>query len=105
MVGFRNAVNGTAIRNWWDNGSNQIAFCRGTSGFVAFNGDQTDLRADLNTCLPAGKYCDVISGNLENGKCTGKIVNVQQNSKAYIEISKGEDDGVLATHIWVSSFY
>ncbi|XP_003494475.1 alpha-amylase [Bombus impatiens] len=99
MVRFRNAVKGTSIKNWWDNGSNQIAFCRGNSGFVAFNNDRNDLRATLKTCLPPGQYCDVISGNLENRRCTGKVVNVQQNGDAYIEISKGEEDGVLAIHV------
>ncbi|XP_076759059.1 alpha-amylase [Xylocopa sonorina] len=98
MVHFRNAVRGTSVNNWWDNGSNQIAFCRGNRGFIAINGDQYDLRTNLNTCLPAGRYCDVISGSLVNGRCTGKVVNVQSNGQAYIEITKGEDDGVLAIH-------
>ncbi|KAF3428680.1 hypothetical protein E2986_14110 [Frieseomelitta varia] len=102
MVRFRNVVHGTTVNNWWDNGSNQIAFCRGNSGFVAFNGDQNDLRTTLKTCLPAGTYCDVISGNLKDGRCTGKVVNVQQNGNAYIEILKGEEDGVLAIHVKVS---
>ncbi|XP_070169478.1 alpha-amylase 4N-like isoform X1 [Polyergus mexicanus] len=31
MVRFRNAVNKTSINNWWDNGQNQIAFCRGNA--------------------------------------------------------------------------
>lgn len=99
MVRFRNVAHGTTVNNWWDNGSNQIAFCRGNSGFVAFNGDQNDLRTTLKTCLPAGTYCDVISGNLENGRCTGKVVNVQGNGDAYIEILKTEKDGVLAIHV------
>ncbi|XP_017788498.1 PREDICTED: alpha-amylase [Habropoda laboriosa] len=99
MVRFRNTVKGAGVNNWWDNGSNQIAFCRGNRGYVAFNGDQQDLKATLKTCLPAGRYCDVISGSLQNRSCTGKVVNVQQNGNAYIEITKGEDDGVLAIHV------
>ncbi|XP_026669761.1 alpha-amylase-like isoform X2 [Ceratina calcarata] len=99
MVRFRNTVKGTDVNNWWDNGSNQIAFCRGNAGFVAFNADQYDLNTNLKTCLPAGQYCDVISGSLQNGKCTGKTVNVQQNGEARIEIPKGADDGVLAIHV------
>jgi len=39
MVGFRNAVEGTDINDWWDNGSNHIAFCRGNKGFIAFNNE------------------------------------------------------------------
>nr|XP_034178282.1 alpha-amylase-like [Osmia lignaria] len=98
MARFRNAVRGTGVNNWWDNNSNQIAFCRGNAGFIAINGDRSDLRATLHTCLPAGQYCDVISGNLVNGRCTGKVVNVQGNGSAQIEIRQGEDDGVLAIH-------
>lgn len=104
MVRFRNLVKGTRIDNWWDNGSNQIAFSRGCSGFVAFNGDQYDLRRTLKVCLPAGRYCDVISGNLEKGRCTGKVVTVQSDGNAEIEIGAGEEDGVLAIHVEVSSF-
>ncbi|XP_003704434.3 alpha-amylase isoform X2 [Megachile rotundata] len=98
MVRFRNVVRGTNVVNWWDNNGNQIAFCRGNAGFIAINGDRSDLRATLNTCLPAGQYCDVISGDLVNGRCTGKVVNVQSNGQAQIEIMQGEDDGVLAIH-------
>jgi alpha-amylase len=32
MVGFRNAVGGAAVGNWWSNGNNQIAFGRGAAG-------------------------------------------------------------------------
>lgn len=104
MVRFRNLVKGTKIDNWWDNGSNQIAFSRGCSGFVAFNGDQYDLKKNLKVCLPPGQYCDVISGNLEKGRCTGKIVTVGSDGNANIEIGAGEEDGVLAIHVKVSEF-
>lgn len=50
------------------------------------------------TCLPAGTYCDVISGSKEGGSCTGKSVTVGGDGKAYIEITTMEDDGVLAIH-------
>jgi len=41
-------VLGTVVSNWWDNGDEQIAFCRGGNGFIAFN-DQynTDLIVNL----------------------------------------------------------
>lgn len=50
------------------------------------------------TCLSAGTYCDVISGNLSNGKCTGKSVTVGSDGKALITIGNSEDDGILAIH-------
>lgn len=64
MVAFRNATNGEAVTNWWDNGSNQIAFGRGDKGFVVINRDENNsLQQELATGLPAGEYCDVISGD------------------------------------------
>ncbi|XP_017466646.1 PREDICTED: alpha-amylase-related protein [Rhagoletis zephyria] len=98
MVGFKNAVRGTQVTNWWDNDDNQIAFCRGKRGFIAFNGNSWDLKQHLNTCLPAGVYCDVISGGLVNGNCTGKSVVVNDSSYADIELGPDEFDGVLAIH-------
>ncbi|XP_076240165.1 alpha-amylase 1-like [Calliopsis andreniformis] len=98
MVHFRNAVAGTGLTNWWDNGSNQIAYGRGNAGFIAFNGDNWDMKVTIRTSMPAGTYCDVISGSLENGRCTGKVVTVQSNGNVYIEILKNEMDGVLAIH-------
>lgn len=52
----------------------------------------------LQTCLPQGTYCDVISGASEGGSCTGKTVTVGSDGTAYIEILNSEDDGVLAIH-------
>lgn len=39
MVIFRNVVDGEPFSNWWDNGSNQVAFGRGNKGFIIFNND------------------------------------------------------------------
>jgi alpha-amylase len=98
MAKFRNVAHGTDVNDWWDNGNNQIAFCRGDRGFVAFNNDNYDLKETLQTCLPAGTYCDVISGDVDAGGCTGKSVTVGGDGTAYIEILTSEDDGVLAIH-------
>lgn len=32
MVSFANQVRGTGVNDWWDNGANKIAFCRGNQG-------------------------------------------------------------------------
>ncbi|VDM70423.1 unnamed protein product [Strongylus vulgaris] len=40
----------------------------------------------FQTTLPAGQYCDVYNGRLENGNCTGKIINVGSNGIAHIVI-------------------
>jgi len=52
----------------------------------------------FQTCLPAGNYCDVISGSKSNNTCTGKTVNIGSDGRAYIEILHYEEDGVLAIH-------
>lgn len=98
MVGFRNAVEGTEISNWWSNSDQQIAFCRGSKGFIAFT-NSGDIAQSMYTCLPEGVYCDVISGELTSGACTGKTVTVGSDGYGYISLSSSEDDGVLAIHV------
>ncbi|XP_067628768.1 alpha-amylase 4N-like [Eurosta solidaginis] len=98
MVGFKNLVEGTSVQNWWDNGGNQIAFCRGNKGFVAFNGDSSELNTMIQTCLAPGTYCDIISGEKYGSKCTGKKVIVGPDGRANISVGKNEFDGVLAIH-------
>ncbi|RLU18782.1 hypothetical protein DMN91_009139 [Ooceraea biroi] len=98
MVQFRNLVNDEKLENWWSNGANQIAFSRGAKGFVAFT-VEGDLRKRLTTGLPAGKYYDIITGGVVNGKCSGKSVVVDNDGSANIEILSSESEGVLALHI------
>lgn len=62
MVGFRNAVSGTAVTNWWDNGNNAIAFGRGAKGYVAINHEGGAITRTFTTSLPGGTYCDVQHG-------------------------------------------
>nr|WP_240204284.1 carbohydrate binding domain-containing protein [Streptomyces actuosus] len=59
MVGFRNAVSGTGVTDWWSDGNNAIAFGRGTKGYVAVNHEGGPLSRTFQTSLPAGTYCDV----------------------------------------------
>lgn len=35
------------MNDWWDNGSNQIAFCRGDKGFLAINNEGSDMKETL----------------------------------------------------------
>nr|AYV99593.1 venom polypeptide [Dolopus genitalis] len=99
MVGFKNAVRGTQVTNWWDNGKNQIAFCRGNKGFIAFNGDNVHLNQRLQTCLPPGQYCDIISGSKTGASCSGKKITVDGSGFAQIALDTHELDGVLAIHV------
>ncbi|CAG9861149.1 unnamed protein product [Phyllotreta striolata] len=97
MVGFRNVVAGTDVTSWWDNGDNQIAFSRGDKGFVAFT-VSGDINQNIPTTLPDGSYCDIISGDKENGSCSGKTITVS-GGQANVNLSNGEDDGVVAIHV------
>jgi alpha-amylase len=100
MIKFRNVVKNATIGNWADNGQNQMAFCRGNVGFIAFNNELSlNFKATLLVCVPPGVYCDVISGKKLNGVCTGEQITVDQNSKAEISIPYEREIPVVAFHM------
>ena len=100
MVKFRNVVAGTAVLNWWDNDSNQIAFSRGNRGFIAFNGQfNVNLSATLQTGLPAGTYCDIATGLKSGNSCTGGTVTVGSDGRAAIFLSAHVTEGFIAIHV------
>lgn len=91
MVGFRNATVGNWFTSdWWDNGANQIAFGRGDKGFVVINKEGGSLSRSFKTSLPAGRYCDVISGdytaNGSGGACSGNTITVDAQGYATITV-------------------
>ena len=53
----------------------------------------------LQTGLSPGRYCDVISGNLDQGSCTGKVITVQGDGRAQISISNSDEDPMVAIHV------
>lgn len=95
MIAFRNVVAGELLVNWWDNDNNFIAFCRGAKGFVAFNNEPNELVVTVNTCLPRGDYCDVISGKKIRRNCTGKRISVNEKGKSVIRMNP---QSVVAVH-------
>uniref|UniRef100_A0A8C6UJ36 Alpha-amylase n=1 Tax=Neogobius melanostomus TaxID=47308 RepID=A0A8C6UJ36_9GOBI len=96
MVKFRNVVNGQPHSNWCEN--NQVAFGRGNRGFIVFNNDDWNLDMTLNTGMPGGTYCDMISGQKGNGRCTGKQIHVAGDGRAHFKISNRDEDPFLAIH-------
>uniref|UniRef100_A0A1L8DQX1 Alpha-amylase n=1 Tax=Nyssomyia neivai TaxID=330878 RepID=A0A1L8DQX1_9DIPT len=98
MIGFANQVRGTSVNDWWDNGNSQIAFCRGNQGFIAFNNEQHNFSHTLQTCLPAGTYCDIISGENTGNGCSGVTITVNWDQTAHIFIPVDHYDGVIAIH-------
>lgn len=75
MVGFRNYVSGTSVGNWVTGDVNQIAFSRGTKGFLAINNSSSTWQKTFTTGLADGSYCNVVaSDNPETGSCAGASV-------------------------------
>ena len=90
MVAFRKATMGNwAVTNWWDNGNNQIAFGRGSAGFVVINKEAASLTRTFTTGLAAGQYCNIISGDFtpSTGACSGNIVTVDAAGNASITVA------------------
>jgi hypothetical protein len=72
MVGFRNNVGSAGLSNWVSSSSSQIAFSRGSAGFVAINSGSSAWTATFSSGLSAGTYCDVISGaKTGTASCSG----------------------------------
>ena len=87
MVGWHNAVGSAAVGNTWTDGSNQVAFSRGASGFVAINREGGTLSRSFATGLAAGTYCDVIHGTVSGTSCTGPTVTVNSSGTASVTVN------------------
>ncbi|PZC79579.1 hypothetical protein B5X24_HaOG216244 [Helicoverpa armigera] len=100
MVAFRNEVMNTEVNYWWDNGNNQVAFSLGDKGFIAFNTEGSVMHVEIQTGLPAGIYCDIISGERDKELpfCTGKNISVSITGKTEIILSDAEETH-LAIHV------
>lgn len=100
MVEFMNEAEGENVTSWWDNGRNQIAFSRGVKGFIAFNLDSDDLKANISTSLPSGTYCDVITGQkTADNSCSGKKLTVSKDGTVRVELASDDINGVIALHV------
>ncbi|MES2901993.1 MAG: alpha-amylase family glycosyl hydrolase [Pseudomonadota bacterium] len=103
MVKFRSAVSGTGIANFVNGTGNQIAFSRGTRGFVAINNDGAAWNATLQTSLPAGTYCNVTQGvvNAAGTGCTGGSLTVGGTGMVTVSIpgNNGSSTPAVALHV------
>jgi alpha-amylase len=97
MVGFRKTVAGTPITNWWDNGANAIAFSRGDKGFVAINRENSPLATSIQTGLPAGTYCDRITGGVAGAACAGTTLVVDSAGMVTVNLDAMSAVAVDAT--------
>ncbi|MCP2166428.1 alpha-amylase [Goodfellowiella coeruleoviolacea] len=97
MVGFRNAVAGTPVTNWWSNGNNAIAFGRGDRGYVVINHEGGAITRTFQTSLPAGTYCDVQHGDpVAGGGCTGTTHTVGADGTFTATVGAGD---AVALHV------
>ena len=60
LVRWHNAVGKARQADWWDDGENVISFRRGP-GWVAFNNNTTPKQITVDTGLPRGSYCDLVT--------------------------------------------
>ncbi|KAH8996004.1 glycoside hydrolase [Lactarius akahatsu] len=77
MVRFRNQVGRAPVTGWVSPSSQQIAFSRGSDGFVAINNADSAWNTTFMTGLPGGSYCNVIDGSSSpEGTCTGTAFTI-----------------------------
>ena len=87
MIAFRKATaSAPTVSNWWDDGSNRIAFGRGDRGFVVINREATGTTRTFATGMAPGRYCDVVGGDFAGGACTGTVVTVDSGGQADIAV-------------------
>jgi len=108
MVGFRNNVGSAEMTKWFSPNSQQIAFGRGSLGFVAINNLDQAWTTNFVTSLADGSYCDVVSGISVSGECTGSSFNVSSSTfnatvppRSAVAIHTGEE-GTVSVLIPVS---
>ncbi len=101
MVGWHNAAGTAPVANWWTDGSNAIAFSRGSAAWVAINAENAPVTEDFSTGLPAGTYCDVITGAAAAAGCTDGTVTVNAAGQATVTVpamgAVGIDVAAVAT--------
>ena len=105
MIAFRNATNGAGVDNFVSGTTNQIAFNRGTSGFVAINNDASQAwNLTYSTALPAGTYCNVAHGAANPAKtaCAADSVVVAANGSVTLSIPANTGASVPAVALQVN---
>jgi alpha-amylase len=62
LLALRKAATGQPVTDWWDDGTNAVAFGRGAAAYVVINNEATPLHRTFTTSLPAGTYRDLYGG-------------------------------------------
>lgn len=95
MVAFREVAGDAELTHWWDEGG-AVAFGREDRAFVVVNGAADPLTRTFATGLAPGAYCDVQSGALVDGACSGAEVTVAQDGSVEATVP---GQGALALHV------
>ncbi|KAJ8028203.1 Pancreatic alpha-amylase [Holothuria leucospilota] len=101
MIGFHNAVRDEPLTNWWDDGGYQIAFGRGKKAFIVINNGESILFETLQTGLPAGEYCDILSGDFIDESCSGRIITVDESGLATFMLAPSSETPMSAIYLHV----
>jgi alpha-amylase len=103
MVAFRSTTSGQGIGNYVAGTKNQLAFSRGSKGFIALNNDTATWTKTFATGLEAGTYCNVAHGVLNAAKtgCTGDAVVVPANGTVTLTLGSvtGSTVPAVALHV------
>ncbi|XP_071484357.1 alpha-amylase A-like [Diadema antillarum] len=99
MACFSNVAGTAAVENWADNGNNFISFSRGGKAFFAMSNESGDVSDTRQTGLPAGTYCDLISGESTALGCSGDVITVAADGTAQISLSPGAGSMVAITAV------
>ncbi len=91
MVDWHNYAGHARVANWYDDGTNLIAFSRGHRAWIAINNEATPQTITVNTGLRKGTYCDIIHGTFTAspnvGACSGPTVTVDGGGQATVTIA------------------
>ncbi len=93
LIGWHNLAytDNDPVENWTTDGSNMVAFSRGTDAWIALNNGSSAVTGTFPTGLANGAYCDIVNDTLTGGTCSGTPVTV---SGGEATVTVPAEDGV-----------
>lgn len=88
MVEWSNQAGTAGVSNWQTGNDDQFAFSRNSKSFIALNRGSSNWEVTLDTGLPSGEYCNVISWDedADNGSKCKETVVVDNNGLASLNV-------------------
>ena len=100
MVEWSNQAGTAGVSNWSTGSNDQFAFSRNEKSFIALNRGSDTWTVTLDTGLPSGEYCNVISWDEDAdvvSKCSNTVV-VESNGQASLSVPSAS---AVAFHVGV----